>query len=194
MADPHGFRRAALSCPERTPGRTVLDAGGRDTLASCVQDTDKRRPTNLLARIHTGLCQIDLTAIVCLMKPLHHWPRTPISQFPRGHGKALAKVFTFHESTWTLMWNTFCSFHGAKFTSVSFQNFMVIVFMDRNFMVCCFKVTCASFKFFMITNYHFSRSHVSFFHGNRCIISWVHAITTFATHKLKAGITPFAQI
>jgi hypothetical protein len=139
---------------------------------------------NLLARIHTGLCRIDLTATVCLMKPLQHRPRTPISQFSSWPGKVLAKVFTFHNSTRTLIWNTFCSFHGAKFTPVSFQNFMV----------CFFKVTCASFKFFMITNYQFSRSHISFFHGNRCIISRVHAITTFATHKLKSGITPIAQI
>jgi hypothetical protein len=176
------------------PDSARCGAGG-NALASCVQDADKGRPMNLLARIHTGLCRIDLTATVCLLKPLQHRRRTPISQFPRGTGKALAnKVFTFHKSTWTLIWNTFCSFHGANFTSVSFQNFMVIVFMDRNFMVCFFKVTCASFKLFMITNYHFSRSHVSFFHGNRCIISRVHAITTFAIHKLKSGITPFAQI
>jgi hypothetical protein len=132
-------------------------------LASCVQDTGEGRPMNLLARIHTGLCRIGLMATVGPMKPMQHRPRTPISHFPRGPGKAVAKVFTFYKSTWTLIWNTFCSFHGAKFTSVSFQNFMVVVFMDRNFMECFLKPTCASFKFFMITKYHLSRSLESFF-------------------------------
>ncbi len=191
---PTRFSKGCTVMPRKDAGPDSARCAGGDTLASCVQDTHRGRPMNLVGRIHRGLCRMDLTATICLMKPMQHRPRTPISQFPRGPGKTLAKLFTFHKSTWTLIWNTFRSLHGAKFTSTSFQSFMVIVFMDRNFMECFFKVTCASFKFFMITNYHFSRSHVPFFHGKRCIISWVHAITTFATHKLKVGITPFAQI
>jgi hypothetical protein len=61
------------------------------------------------------------------------------------------------------------------------------------FMVSFFKITCASFEFFMVIGITFLDIGI-IFHDYKCIISWWHVSTKCVMHKSKEGITRFAQV